>query len=1092
MKDPNLKPFVAPLVVVTLLLSVVVFSSIKRPLSGSKTSGQVTEASRSDIKKAAPKSDESPASAQSSVPLSSESAVTNSVGMQLVRIPIGEFWMGAPVGEIGRWDGEHRHRVGITKSFYMGMHEVTIGQFQQFVNATAYRTEAENDKTGGFGFELSGSPIRGRYDRAFNWRSAGYSQTERHPVANLTWNDAHAFLQWLSREESVRYRLPTEAEWEYACRAGSDTAFQNGLSSEEVTAVGNVADQRLRAAGVEFDKDDGFTFAATDDGHVFTAPAGSFQPNAFGLHDMTGNVCEWCSDWFHEDYYLNSPATDPQGPESGDFRVVRGGGWQAWSRQFRSANRARFGPDFRAGFLGMRVVREEVMTVPAAATAPPQLTSAGSNDQIITNSVGMRLTRIEPGKFSMGSDTSKQDRDDLQHTVQITRPFYLGVHEVTVGQFRRFAAETGYRTTAETDEQGGNGYDDQRKSTYDRKFNWMTTGFRQSDQHPVTNLTRQDVDAFLKWLSQQEAVEYRLPTEAEWEYACRAETSQETQGRGEANVADDSFREGHVQLHTTDGNMAPFRDGYVFTAPVGSFQPNAFGLFDMTGNVAEWCADWFQEQPVQQSSSVDPQGPATGAERVVRGGSWRSTLPQYRRASRDHYDPLFRSTGVGLRVAITAKAGAAPETPTASGEPVPGAAPLAEGLTGPAIVRLPEPWTQFSVGGGGRWFVFNQPNAGSLVILDVAAGRVVHEIKPVLKDVLFAAGAEALFVARPAQGTLERIELATFRREKLTSLPAASPPYALKIGTSAVSPLFLACETDACLIDGRTLERIGDSIGARGQHGYDFKLSADGQTALGIVTGLSPVSWERMIVGQPGTRSVGSTSKHAKNWSGPTADGSLILIKSQECDRNLRRVAMGLFEKDRLLPTVDPRYFLAVQFGAEDVQCQICNVADRRTIYTINNFADMALTGDAKQRQATSNRLETDQESSFWLLPDQKSFVTLNWDRQRISIYPFDLTDALQKKGDPWLYVTSIPPLTAVRGSELSHQFQSLSSFESVAFSLDTPVQGMSLSSQGHLNWQVPVDFKQDSVRMLVRAAANDSEAFVQFELTVENPPKKP
>jgi hypothetical protein len=167
-------------------------------------------------------------------------------------------------------------------------------------------------------------------------------------------------------------------------------------------------------------------------------------------------------------------------------------------------------------------------------------------------------------------------------------------------------------------------------------------------------------------------------------------------------------------------------------------------------------------------------------------------------------------------------------------------------------------------------------------------------------------------------------------------------------------------------------------------------------------------------------------------------------------------------------------------------------VADRRTIYTIRNFEDMGLTGTTQQQQSIRDRLETDRDSYFWLLPDLRSFVTLNWDRQRISIYPFDMEVALKKKGDPWLYVTSIPPLKAVRGSELSHQFQALSSFDIVTYSLESPVEGMSISPQGELQWKVPIDFEQDSVRILIRAMSGDSEAFAQFELSVQDPPATP
>ncbi|MEI7700130.1 MAG: SUMF1/EgtB/PvdO family nonheme iron enzyme, partial [Planctomycetia bacterium] len=792
MNDPKINPVAVPLSVVALLLMVIFFYSIERPNSVSRKAVQTPETRLGSGRKVTPNPDSAASSTPGVFPTSTEAIVTNSIGMQLIRIPIGEFWMGSPASESGRWETEHRHRVGITKSFYIGIHEVTIGQFQQFINATAYRTAAESDSRGGFGFDLSGSPIKGRYDRGFSWKSTGYAQTEQHPVANLTWNDANAFLEWLSREESVRYRLPTEAEWEYVCRAGADTTFQNGPGSEEITTIGNVADLSLRVARIDLEKDTGFSFATTEDGYVFTAPVGSFQRNAFGLYDMTGNVCEWCSDWFHENYYLNSPAVDPQGPENGDFKVFRGGAWQAGMRHIRCANRARMEPDFRADFLGLRVVREEV---PAMAETPgqPQKPAANSdNSQNFTNSLAMNFTYLAPGEFQMGSATTSSK---YEHPVRLTRPFFLAACEVTVGQFRRFVTETGYKTTAESDELGGNGYDDKRTSIYDTSFNWMNTGFRQSDQHPVTNLTRKDVDEFLNWLSTKESRPYRLPTEAEWEYACRANAPLEAPKMGEANVADRAFFEGHVQLHSKDGNMATFTDGYIYTAPAGSFSPNAFGLFDMTGNVSEWCADWFSEQTDQlQTLQRDPVGPPTGTERVVRGCSWRSALTASQSVKRSHQDPVFRASDLGFRVALDAPVDQQPASdsrvteadPKMTAEPV--AVPIQpEGsLADPVTVRLKEPFSSFTVGGLGRYFIFHQPETDSLVVLDIVSGSVVHELAPVLDDVLFTAGAEALFIARPAQGTLERIELDSFKRVKLASLPVASPPYALRIGTNAV------------------------------------------------------------------------------------------------------------------------------------------------------------------------------------------------------------------------------------------------------------------------------------------------------------------
>ncbi len=176
-------------------------------------------------------------------------------------------------------------------------------------------------------------------DAKYTWRNPGFAQTDEHPVVNVSWNDAVAFCEWLSKQEGKRYRLPTEAEWEYACRAGSTTRFSNGDDPERPGDVGNVADGTAKA---KYPKWNG-TITARD-GYVYTAPVGTFRPNGFGLYDMHGNVWEWCSDWYDQSYYANSPVEDPQGPATGSDRVVRGGGWFGSPVTCRSAIRPGFNP----------------------------------------------------------------------------------------------------------------------------------------------------------------------------------------------------------------------------------------------------------------------------------------------------------------------------------------------------------------------------------------------------------------------------------------------------------------------------------------------------------------------------------------------------------------------------------------------------------------------------------------------------------------------------------------------------------------------------------------------------------------------------
>jgi len=291
--------------------------------------------------------------------------------MKLVLIPAGEFKMGS--GESAEataaffnktygedflradyFKDEHpQHRVRIIKPFYLGTHHVTRGQFQQFVADTGYKTDAEKgEKPGGYGWDSEKKTFG--FDEKYSWRNAGFEQTDDHPVVNVSWNDAVAFCQWLSRKEGKTYRLPTEAEWEYACRAGTTTRYYGGDDPETLAKVGNVADAAAKAKFPDWK----YTIKASD-GYVFTSPVGSFKPNAFGLYDMYGNAWQWCADWYGEEYYAKSPADDPTGPDSGDVRVRRGGSWDCGPLVTRSARRFWNSPGLQDLITGFRVARTQ-------------------------------------------------------------------------------------------------------------------------------------------------------------------------------------------------------------------------------------------------------------------------------------------------------------------------------------------------------------------------------------------------------------------------------------------------------------------------------------------------------------------------------------------------------------------------------------------------------------------------------------------------------------------------------------------------------------------------------------------------------------
>jgi formylglycine-generating enzyme required for sulfatase activity len=291
--------------------------------------------------------------------------------------------------------------------------------------------------------------------------------------------------------------------------------------------------------------------------------------------------------------------------------------------------------------------------------APPPLPIAPvTPGQVIENSLGMKLVCIAAGDFRMGStaaDVSHMQRLDSkftkqyaevelpQHAVRITRPFLMGVYEVTKGQFARFVQEQGYRTDAEQPgpDAGGFGYSPQGKPEGPKpQYSWRNTGFAYHDDHPVVNVSFNDAIAFCNWLSAKEKREYHLPTEAQWEYACRA-------GTQTLYYHDDDPESLHLVA-----NVAA-KGKKTFTEPVGQYRLNAFGLHDMHGNVQEWCADVFSASYYKQSPAVDPPGPGTGLQRVVRGGNFEIAPGYCRSANRIGRGPSGRHYALGFRVAVT-------------------------------------------------------------------------------------------------------------------------------------------------------------------------------------------------------------------------------------------------------------------------------------------------------------------------------------------------------------------------------------------------------------------------------------------------------
>jgi formylglycine-generating enzyme required for sulfatase activity/serine/threonine protein kinase len=520
--------------------------------------------------------------------------ITNSIGMKMVLIPPGEFMMGSPQEEKDRADNEGpQHRVRITKPFYLGVYAVTQEEYERVMgNNPSHFKKSEGLDTG------------------------------RFPVESVSWKNAVEFCRKLSalreeKEAGYVYRLPTEAQWEYACRAGSTSKFYYG--DDEGIVEQNV------------------WYCNNSQGR--THPVGGKQPNVWGLCDMHGNVWQWCLDWYGEGYYAVSPGDDPTGPASGRDRVERGGSWEFSAYRLRSAMRSSYPPGLSYNNLGFRVSLVLVETVPARAEVTPPAKPAAQplarapfdaekakehqqawadhrNIEVeTTNSIGMKLVLIPPGDFQMGSpqdENGRYDDEGPQHWVRITKPFYLGVYAVTQEEYERVMGNnpSGFKKSEEADKQ----------------------------RFPVENVSWEDAKKFCEQLSalpkeREQGHVYRLPTEAQWEYACRA---------------------GSITRYCFGDDVSKLKDYAWYgsnggTHPVGKKRPNAFGLYDMHGNVWQWCEDWFGSYAA--SAVVDPTGPASGSCRVDRGGGWDVVAGGCRSAYR--FDsPGLRGYSLGFRVSL--------------------------------------------------------------------------------------------------------------------------------------------------------------------------------------------------------------------------------------------------------------------------------------------------------------------------------------------------------------------------------------------------------------------------------------------------------
>ncbi|MCP4699889.1 MAG: SUMF1/EgtB/PvdO family nonheme iron enzyme [Gammaproteobacteria bacterium] len=507
------------------------------------------------------------------------------------------------------YDNEKPVHEVVLSPFSAGKYPVTAGEFKRFVEEEGYKTEAETGD--GAWVWGQGNP---KNKKNASWQNPYFEQTKDNPAVCISWNDAQAYCQWLNGQSGEDYRLLTEAEWEYACRAGNEGAWCFGDDEKQ---LGDYA-------------------WYNENSNNKTHPVGEKNANAFGLCDMHGNVWEWCQDWYSS--YSQDTVSDPAGADSGTDRVLRGGPWYNDGRSTRSANRSRNRPGSRDVRIGFRLARGQK----GAGQEQGQGSKTGQAERVGQvlrklrqgnpwakrieqdeygvyaefeyEKVVQRMRLIAPGRFLMGSPESEPERydDEHQHEVILTKGFWLADTACTQALWQ---AVTGNKPS---------------------RF--------KGPENPVEKVNWNDAQEFLQTLNKAAPqLNLRLPAEAEWEYACRA-------GTGTPFWFGNNITPEQVNYN---GNY-PYADGQKGlyrkkTVPVKKLPCNAWGLYQMHGNVWEWCQDWYSSYP--QDTVSDPAGPDSGTDRVLRGGSWYNYGLYTRSALRNRCRPDYRFDQIGFRLA---------------------------------------------------------------------------------------------------------------------------------------------------------------------------------------------------------------------------------------------------------------------------------------------------------------------------------------------------------------------------------------------------------------------------------------------------------